>query len=264
MSNNADTPLTQPENAQRGLDSDLVMTKSESQVDSVGLDVLLQSDDQTVGSAATTLRENADLRVALAYERQRNFRLWGAVLVLVFLLSFVFLGVVAVFPKYRYIATIDNQAVCEVGTENNPRITPEVLTEYAKDATIDLYTYSFVDWRERINAAINKWMTDSGRIGFLSGLESTGNLERVRKGRLILKSMATAVPQLEEKGYDGITRFWVVRVPIALEFYSAQSDKPISTQHYLAAVKIVEVPPTARNVKGIAVEQLVLAHLIAR
>ncbi|MDR2208069.1 MAG: DotI/IcmL family type IV secretion protein [Azoarcus sp.] len=221
---------------------------------------LAQTDNQTEGEAASTLRENADLRSAIADLRSRHKKVWTAVTVQGVLLFFVVFGVVLVYPKYRYIPTLDNLAICEVGTEINPRVTSEVLTEFAKDAAIDLYTYSFVDWREKINASINKWMTDDGRIGFLDGLESTGNLERVRKGRLIVKAMAQGVPQLEEKGQDGLSRYWIVRVPIVLEFYTGQTDKPATSQHYIAAVKITEVPPTARNVKGIAVQQLVLAH----
>ncbi|MCL2875787.1 MAG: DotI/IcmL family type IV secretion protein [Betaproteobacteria bacterium] len=228
-----------------------------------GLGEIIESDQTTEGEAASTLRENISLRKTLDHLRATHRRLWSAVAVQGVLLLFLSVGVVAVYPKYSYIATLDNQAVCEVSTEANPRVTPEVLTEFAKDATVDLYTYSFVDWREKINASVNKWMTDDGRLGFFEGLDSTGNLERVKKGRLILKAASRGVPQLEETGFDGATHFWIVRVPITLEFYTGQTDKAARTQNYIAAVKIAEVPPTARNVKGIAVKQIVLAYATA-
>ena len=225
---------------------------------------MIQADSTTEGEAASTLRENEMLRNAVADLSLRLKRIWGAVVIQGALLVFIIIGVVFVYPKYRYIPTVDNMAVCEVGTETNPRVTPEVLAEFAKDAVIDLYTYSFVDWREKINSSINRWMSDDGRMGFLTGLESSGNLERIRKQRLILKTMSINVPQLEDAGFDGVTRFWIVRVPIVMEFYQNLSDKPIARQNYIAAAKLITVPPTAQRVKGIAVKQVVLAHSSAQ
>ena len=84
-------------------------------------------------------------------------------------------------------------------------------------------------------------------------------MERVIKGRLILRTMATRTPQLEEEGRRGSRRYWVVIVPVAIEFYSGGENQPRSRQDFLAHVTILEQEASAVNLKGIAVDSLVLS-----
>ncbi|MEX5623861.1 DotI/IcmL family type IV secretion protein, partial [Pseudomonas syringae] len=98
------------------------------------------------------------------------------------------------------IPTTDNHAICEVSTENNPRVTPATLAEYAKDAVVNSYSYDYVNYRSNLNAAGARWYTDEGRKAFLKTLDDSGNLERGLKGRMILRAMATQVAQVEESG----------------------------------------------------------------
>jgi len=129
---------------------------------------------------------------------------------------------------------------------------------------VNAYSYDYVNYRESLNATAARWFTDNGRKAFLRSLDDSGNLERVLKGRLTLRAMATRVPQLEEEGRHGLQRYWIVQVPIAIEFYSGGHQQPRTRQDFLAAVTIVQTPASATNLKGIAVDSISLAPYVAR
>ena len=134
----------------------------------------------------------------------------------------------------------------------------ELLATLA-NTPVEAYTYDYVNYRGAINDVATKRFTDSGRRQYLASLQESGNLERVIKGRLILRTRATRTPQLEEEGRRGMRRYWVVIVPVAIEFYSGGENQPRSRQDFLAHVTILEQEASAVNLKGIAVDSLVLS-----
>jgi len=221
--------------------------------------------DMSEGASAAVLRETARLQLENLDLKRRNLRAWGAVVGLSGVLGFTIMAGVFWFPKYHWIPTTNNHAICEVSTEDSPRVSPATVADYAKDAVINSYSYDYINYRANLNAAGSKWYTDEGRRAFLKTLDDSGNLERVIKGRMILRSMTTQSPQLEETGtYPGGQRYWLVQVPIGIEFYVGGDLQPKTRQDFLAAVTIVEVPASATNIKGIAVDSLQLAPFTAR
>ncbi|OAD16431.1 DotI/IcmL family type IV secretion protein [Achromobacter insolitus] len=215
--------------------------------------------DPSAGEGASVLREVARLQLDLAIEKKRNLRIWGANVALSTAIALLVGGFLYVYPKYRYIPTTDNRAICEVTAESTPRVSGADVTNFAKDAVLNSYSYDYVNYRTIINEAAARWYTDEGRRAFMQGLDSSGNLRRVIEGRMILRSMSTRTPQLEEiTPSTGIPESWLVIAPIAIEFYVGGSEKPLSRQDFNAHVKVVRVQASAANQKGIAVESVVL------
>lgn len=229
-------------------------------------DVLSPSDrlaaiaaDSSAGEAATVLREVSRLQLDVVHLKQRLLRTWSANAFLSLGLVIAIVGPLYVFPKYRYIPTSDNRAICEVTPESSPRVSGADVTNYAKDAVLNSYSYDYVNYRTSINDAAARWYTLAGRKAFMEGLDSSGNLQRVIEGRMILRSMATRTPQLEEiSPATGNPESWTVIVPIAIEFYVSGSERAVSRQEFRASVKVVRVQASAANQKGIAVESIVL------
>lgn len=220
--------------------------------------ILAMLSDRTASAQASLMREVARLQQDNLHLKRQNLRVWSTVGVLV---AGLVMGTGAMFwwfPKYRYIPTTDNKAICEVGTQEGNVITPATLEDFAKDAMINSYSYDYVNYRTTINDVTNKWYSARGRKAFLQSLDDSGNLERVVKGRLIMKAFATSAPQLESEGKEGAQRFWIVHVPLAIEFYVGGNPSPTSTQDFLAEVKIMEAQASALNPKGTGVDSVVL------
>lgn len=221
--------------------------------------------DASPGESAAVLREVIRLELDNRDLKKRMFRAWGCAIGLFGVLGFTVIASAYWFPKYRYIPTTNNHAICEVGTEDSPRVSAATVAEYAKEAVVNSYSYDYVNFRSSLNAAGAKWYTDDGRKAFLKTLDTSGNLERVIKGRMILRSMSTQTAQLEESGtYEGGQRYWLVHVPVAIEFYVGGDIQPKTRQEFLAVTTIVEIPASATNTKGIAVDSVQLAPFTAR
>ena len=220
--------------------------------------------DESAGAGATVLREMARLQLDNKTLKSRNLRVWSAFTVALVLLLVTFFSVARWYPKYRYIATTNNAAICSVTPEASPRVTPASVADYAKDAVVNAYSYDYVNYRETLNNAGARWFTDSGRKAFLASLDESGNLKRVILGRYVLRAMATRTPQLEEQSSPGTTQRWIVQVPVAIEFYTGGDANPKSRQDFLAAVTVVQQPASETNRKGIAVDSISLSPYTAR
>lgn len=214
--------------------------------------------DRNESAHASTLRENARLEQDNLYLKRQNLRVWSAVGVLSAAMMLGVGGAYWWFPKYRYIATTDNSAICEVNTTNSNLVSPAILEDFAKNAALDSYSYNYVSYREAINTAVSKWYNGRGRKAYLKSLDDSGNIERVVKGRLIMKAFATNAPQLESEGLEGRYRFWTVQVPLAIEFYVGGSASPASTQDFVAEVRIMEEQPSALRRNGLGVDAVTL------
>lgn len=221
--------------------------------------------DASPGETPAVVRENARLHLENQELKARIKRGIGqnVVLALIFL---SFTGAMFwLYPKYRFIPTKDNNAICEVFSIADGNVTIPTVTEYASDAIIDLNTYDYVNFQETINRAASKWLTESGRKSYLKTLDESGNLERVKKGKLILRSTKSGAGQVEEDGLlEGRQHYWLVQVPVMIEFYVGGEEKPNNRQDFLASVTVVQVEPTASNKKGVAIERITLAPYVRR
>jgi intracellular multiplication protein IcmL len=235
---------------------------TEDEIQEVRDEIILN--DQTAAVSAAVLRECAQLRLENRHLKRQNLRIWSNV----GLLSAGFMVVIGAafwwFPKYRYIPTTDNKAICEVNSQDGNYVTPATVAEFAKDSIINSYSYDYINYRKIIDDVTGSRYTHRGRRAFLKSLDESSNLERVIKGRLIMKSFATNAPQVETEGDEGSQHFWKVQVPMAIEFYVGGSASPASTQDYLATITVMQEQPSAVNQKGLAVDDTVLRTITRR
>ena len=243
------------------------MHQSNSDLDEEQLAAMKEDEiasDESDSATAIVLREVARLQADNRNLKSKNLRVWGVVVALSVLFSGVILIGISVYPKHRFIATKDNQALCGLTPETAPRLSASTLTDYAREAVINSYTYDYINYRERINDAVNKFYTQSGHKAFMKSMDESGNLEKVIKGRFILRTMVTHTPQLEEQGIKNLVPYYLVVVPIAIEFYSGGDTIPKSRQDFYANVTIVQTPINALNWRGIGVDSVVLSPYVPR
>ena len=258
-SNHSDMDKSRTVSPTDGHDGKAAASETQQEIDEKLLEAL--ASDTSGGEAPAVMREVARLHQENRILKKRNVRVWTLALAMGGAFGLALAAALFLFPKYRYIPTTDNRALCSVSSDTQVRVTPAALTEYAKDAVVESYTYDYVNYRSAINDVATKRYTDSGRKQYLASLQDSGNLERVIKGRLILRTMATRTPQVEEEGRRGARRYWGVMVPVAIEFYSGGEGQPRSRQDFMAHVTILEQEASAVNLKGIAVDSLVLSPI---
>ena len=214
--------------------------------------------DLSAGEHAAVLREVSRLHLDNVHLRRQNLRVWSGVVIF----GIVFAGIVAaaftIFPKFRYIPTKDNTAICEVNSQGGPVIASETLLDFAREGVLASYAYDYLNYRERINDVGNRYYTDRGRKAFNESLDTSRNLERVVNGRLSLRAFATNAAQLEAEGKDGTRRFWLVQQPLTIEFYVSGSAVPTASQTFVAEVRVMEDKATYLRPKGIGIDAVLL------
>ncbi|QTP13324.1 DotI/IcmL family type IV secretion protein [Serratia symbiotica] len=193
--------------------------------------------------------ENIDLRMRAKRSLASNIISCSTLLFVVWVWSMYF-------PKYKFVNTADNSSICEIPVQDNPDYSAESVMDFAKDAIMKTYSYDYVNWRGQINETAYRYYNDKGRVAYFNSLDESGNLSRVQKGKLILKSMVSNVPQIESE--DKAKTFWYIDVPITIEFYANGSTKPVSSNSYIATVRVVRETPSKIRKKALAVEQVLL------
>lgn len=218
------------------------------------------ANDGDRSAVGALLREAADLRLTVKDQRARLARMWTVNLIMALTLL-VFFGVwVFFFPKYRYIPTTDNRAICEVNSQVSPDIMEPEVTDFARDAVLHAYSYDYVNYRQTLNDVAGRWFTDDGKKAFWRSLDASQNLDKVLKGRLALRATLMNDPQLQREGKDEQLRdWWEVVVPMWISFYQNGEQQPVSRQQFNAIVRVVRVPATRLNSKGILVDRINLS-----
>lgn len=139
------------------------------------------------------------------------------------------------------------------------RVTPSALTEYAKDAVVEAYTYDYVNYRGAINdvaheALYRLWpQTVSGFAARERelGARHQGALDPAHHGYPHPPARRRRTPRIAP--LLGGDRAGSHRVLFG------RRGQPRSRQDFLAHVTILEQKPLRVNLKGIAVDSLVLS-----
>lgn len=200
----------------------------------------------------SVIRENARLNEDL--RRADKARKRSAFVTIV--LSGVLISMIWAFmsyPKNKYIATMDNQAICPVDAANNPNITDVQIANFAQSAATQLYTMDYVNYPDQVEATLSRYFTSQGRVDAVASFEEAGTLTNVATNALTLRAGATHAPRIEEKGIgsDGAP-YWVVRFPMVLDIYSGEST-PKESKRYIVSVRLRSDTASASNPTGLGV-----------
>ena len=245
------------------VDSDLIysiiMESDRDDLSEESLQLVLQEHRLFSGVGTNLLnvaRENYDLKTKYKDLRSQN-KILGTSIVIGLLIIGLLLYLFSVYPKYKVVQTTNNGPICELSPENNPMLTDVSIQDFSRLAVLSIYNISYVDWRNQIESATTRYFTTEGRASINKALRENGVVDYIIQNNLIMKSVIISTPQIDEKGEEGGKPYWIVQVPIVIEFYSGK-PKPIDTQKFVAQVKITTSIRDAFNPKGIGVSNLVL------
>ena len=66
-----------------------------------------------------------------------------------------------------------------------------------------------------------------------------------------------------KEGMKGGRPFWIVMVPMRIEFFTGSLNKLTNSQTFMARVILIQEPATAANLKGIAVDGITLSPYVS-
>jgi len=216
----------------------------------------LAHDISSDNPSASVLREVARLQIDNANLIRKNLKVWSVVIILSISFIAVFSISFLLFPKNRYVNTSDNAAICTINPKDELSISDEDVMDFAKEGVLSSYSYDYVNYRSKINSAANHYFTTDGRKAYFNQLDASNNLERVIKGKLIQRVNTIQSPQVEERSEN--LDWWIVQVPISIEFFSGGEPKPRTTLTYIASIRVVRIPPSKGKKLPIGIESVIL------
>lgn len=155
-------------------------------------------------------------------------------------------------PTPKYFATTQSGRIIQVIPLNDPMVSSEALLNWASQIATAAYSYSFVDYREKIQA-LEPSFTGNGWQEFLRRLKESGNIEAIEQRRMIVSAVVASTPIIVHQGMLDGRYAWKVQVPISATFVVGGKQVP---RGYLVTMTIIRVP-TLQNVNGVAVAQFI-------
>lgn len=155
-------------------------------------------------------------------------------------------------PADRAYAALPDGRIIPLTPLDQPIMTGAALSQWTVTAVTEALTFGHHDWQMRLAAARERF-TDAGYDGFLTELEESQILGRVRDHRQVVQAVARGAPVITDTIVGSGQLGWELQLPLLLTFAagSRQLDEEL--------VLRVLVLRTRRDERaaGIAIEQLV-------
>lgn len=158
-------------------------------------------------------------------------------------------------PKPKYFATSINGRITPIVPLNQPNQSDSAVLQWASQAAVSTFTYSFVNYREELQAA-SEFFTPQGWREFLRALSASNNLEAVRTKRLVVSAVLTQAPVILDKGImTRGTYSWRIQMPVVVTYQSASE---FSQQRNIVTMLVTRVS-TLNTPRGIGISQFVVS-----
>ena len=198
--------------------------------------------------------EHAGRQFALHREAHRAWR--RAALVLVVVVAALSVAVVGLVVRDRpvdraYAATPDGRVIALTPLAD-PVMTQGALQNWVVTAVTEAFTLGFHDWRLRA-AQVREYFTEDGYAGYVSQIEQSRMLERIREFRQVTSAVARGAPVITKASMWQGRAVWTVETPILLTFHAGNREE---SEKLVVSVLVMRVNREERPA-GIGIQQLV-------
>lgn len=152
----------------------------------------------------------------------------------------------------KYFATTQTGRVLQLVPLSTPMLSTEALLSWASQVAMGAYTYSFANYREKIQLLESDFTSDAWQQ-FLTGLKSSGNLEAIDQRKIIVSAVVSGAPVITSQGMLSGRYAWKVQLPLLVTYVSSSER---FQKNYLITMVIVRVS-TVDNQNGVAVAQFI-------
>lgn len=185
------------------------------------------------------------------YKRMTKVTLVTLVILFVSVLFNVFLFIKE--PPTRFFATTNDLRVVELTPMDEPLITDNGLTNWVSEVVGESFSYSFTDWRESF-MEVRQHYVEKSYNAFLTAMQESGNLEMVRKNRLISKAgVDPSRVVITNRGLIGKKHTWRMEVPLNITYESSQGT---TNRQELMGTVIVQRVSIVEHPRGVKIIQM--------
>lgn len=122
-------------------------------------------------------------------------------------------------PPPRYFATNVQGQLMELESMNKPSLSQAELLDWARRAVVSAYTFNYVQYRQQLETAKDTYFTEQGGEDYLTALDTSKILARVREAQLIVTVEPLEAPNVIQSGVLNRGEyknryFWQVTMPV--------------------------------------------------
>jgi intracellular multiplication protein IcmL len=154
--------------------------------------------------------------------------------------------------EFRYFATTEDGRLIPMVPLNQPNLSAPALMSWVAQATTEVMTFGFSDYRRRLQEASRNF-TKRGWESFTQALQRSRIIEMVEANQQVLTAAPKGAPILSKEGLVAGRYQWEVQVPLILTY---QSGAKTSSSGLLVTVVVVRVPRLESS-NGVGIEQWV-------
>jgi len=156
-----------------------------------------------------------------------------------------------------YFTTDANGRAIEVKPLAAPSMTREQVSQYVVDALSECMSMDYVNYKDSQARCSERFVQEAFNT-LVKNFEDQGIYETMTKRKLVLRAIATAAPRVVAEGEanPGDPYSWVVQLPLAWTFASAQRDTTVS--YVIQAV--VTRRSTLERANGIAITAITVSR----
>lgn len=183
----------------------------------------------------------------------------GFALVALILQVFVaFLGFTAKNERV-YFATDKNGSLIKLYPLGQPNQKDEVVAQWLQNALVDTFSFNFTNMKTRLNETTMEWFTPNGREQFLSEMRSSGHMDVVTDGKMIMSLTLDHTPVLFAPPAASPTTgiyTWRMQSDAVLTFRTQSKEYSKKVRFTVA----VERRSVLDNVQGLGIAKIVMTN----
>lgn len=160
--------------------------------------------------------------------------------------SFIIIGLIAAMffvihvhqPENRYFATTEDGRLIPMVQLNQPNLSNPALMSWAAQATTEIMTFGFNDFRRRLQES-SRFFTRRGWESFSGALKSARILESIEANSQVVTAAPSGAPILRSEGVVNGQYQWIIEVPMVLSYQSGAKKR---ADYWLVTLVVVRVP----------------------
>lgn len=154
-------------------------------------------------------------------------------------------------PRSHYFYTDGVGTPREMHPLDAPVMPDEKLLAWVSDAVIAAYSVDFKRYPEQLSRA-SRYFTVEGWNTFGRAFIETGNLEKVKKARLVATAVPKRAPAIRQRAVIGDRLAWRIDLPIVVSY---ENENTTNSQDLMVTVLVVRVIETD-YADGIAIDEI--------
>jgi intracellular multiplication protein IcmL len=156
-----------------------------------------------------------------------------------------------------YFTTDAHGRAIEVQPLTEPSMTREQVSQYVVDSLSECMSMDYVNYKDSQDRCSKRY-TQEAFNALVKSFQDQGIYETMTKRKLVLRAIATGAPRIVAEGEPnpGQPYAWVVQMPVAWTFASAQRDTTVS---YLIQA-VVSRRSTLERANGIAITAITVSR----